>query len=442
MSHLAALQDPEDLQIMVLAGADSLPHWEWAKWLPHVQSTRLRDALGPARMISDDPEILTSMLPAEMRERPRFNPDTQAGGTHLLVIVDGAKTSMSNPLFSGGLQGVTVLDLPTSWDDNDDPNVARIALSPGSADLAEGKEHQLSFIPDNMSLVEAEAVARRLAPLHKEAGGSGQVTRTSTKQQELIELLGMPDVRDLDFESQWRYLPERDRLRVPIGQDLSGAPLILDLKESASQGMGPHGLIIGATGSGKSEVLRTLVLSLALTHSPEQLNFVLVDFKGGATFAGMADMPHVSSIITNLGDEISLVDRMQDALQGEMTRRQELLRASGNFVNVGEYEKARRGGRTELAPLPALLIVADEFSELLSAKPDFIESFVAIGRLGRSLHVHLLLASQRLEESRLKGLDTHLSYRIGLRTFSAAESRTVIGVPDAYHLPQEPGGAC
>ncbi|MEO7122133.1 MAG: type VII secretion protein EccCb, partial [Lacisediminihabitans sp.] len=99
----------------------------------------------------------------------------------------------------------------------------------------------------------------------------------------------------------------------------------------------------------------------------------------------------------------------------------------------------RRGGRTDLAPLPALLIVADEFSELLSAKPDFVETFVNIGRLGRSLQVHLLLSSQRLEEGKLRGLDSHLSYRIGLRTFSAAESRAVLGVPDAYHLPPQPG---
>jgi S-DNA-T family DNA segregation ATPase FtsK/SpoIIIE len=153
----------------------------------------------------------------------------------------------------------------------------------------------------------------------------------------------------------------------------------------------------------------------------------------------MAGMQHVSAIITNLGEEIALVDRFQDALQGEVTRRQELLRASGNFANVLDYEKARRGGRSDLAPLPALLIVADEFSELLAAKPEFIESFINIGRVGRSLQVHLLLASQRLEEGKLRGLDTYLSYRIGLRTFSAAESRTVLGVPDAYTLPQQPG---
>ena len=158
----------------------------------------------------------------------------------------------------------------------------------------------------------------------------------------------------------------------------------LDIKESAQQGMGPHGLVIGATGSGKSEFLRTLVLGLAMTHSPEQLNMVLVDFKGGATFAGMSEMPHVSAVITNLAQELTLVDRMQDALSGEMVRRQELLREAGNFASVRDYEKARAAGE-DLAPLPSLFIVVDEFSEMLSAKPEFIDLFVAIGRLGRSL---------------------------------------------------------
>ncbi|MGN6130184.1 MAG: type VII secretion protein EccCb, partial [Nocardioidaceae bacterium] len=168
------------------------------------------------------------------------------------------------------------------------------------------------------------------------------------------------------------------------------------------------------------------------------LNMVLVDFMGGATFAGLSEMPHVSAVITNLENELTLVDRMQDALSGEMVRRQELLRAAGNFASVRDYEKARTDG-ADLEPLPSLFIVVDEFSEMLAAKPEFIDLFVAIGRLGRSLGLHLLLASQRLEEGRLRGLESHLSYRIGLRTFSAAESRAVLGVPDAYELPAVPG---
>jgi S-DNA-T family DNA segregation ATPase FtsK/SpoIIIE len=165
---------------------------------------------------------------------------------------------------------------------------------------------------------------------------------------------------------------------------------------------------------------------------------VLVDFKGGATFAGLSQMPHVSAVITNLAQELTLVDRMQDALSGEMVRRQELLREAGNFASIRDYERARAAGE-DLEPMPSLFIVVDEFSEMLTAKPEFIDLFVAIGRLGRSLGLHLLLASQRLEEGRLRGLESHLSYRIGLRTFSAGESRTVLGVPDAYELPPVPG---
>jgi S-DNA-T family DNA segregation ATPase FtsK/SpoIIIE len=163
-----------------------------------------------------------------------------------------------------------------------------------------------------------------------------------------------------------------------------------------------------------------------------------VDFKGGATFLGLDVAPHVAATITNLQGDLTLVDRMKDALYGEMNRRQEALKNGGNFKNVWEYEKARENG-ADLDPLPALFIVVDEFSELLSAKPDFIDLFVAIGRLGRSLQMHMLLASQRLEEGKLRGLDSHLSYRIGLKTFSAAESRAALGVPDAFELPSIPG---
>jgi len=438
------LQDPEDVVVAILAGDAQLPAWEWAKWLPHALSSRVSDKLGPARLIASSLDDLEDLLPAGLRERPRFG---RGGGIgpHVLLIVDGVRLPMGDPVVGGdGMLGVTVIDLPSRWAELENPDVLRIALASADAPDRPAELIDLSlgsrpFTPDTTTIAEAEATARRLMPLHTNPTALTDTTSALQGQRELVELLGLPDVREIDFDRAWSGRLERDRLRVPIGQDTDGVPLVLDLKEAAQQGMGPHGVMIGATGSGKSEVLRTLVLALALTHSPEQLNFVLVDFKGGATFAGMAGMPHVSAIITNLGSELALVDRFQDALQGEIVRRQELLRAAGNFANVSDYEKARKGGRTDLAPLPALLIVADEFSELLAAKPEFVESFINIGRVGRSLQVHLLLASQRLEEGKLRGLDTYLSYRIGLRTFSAAESRTIIGTPDAYTLPQEPG---
>jgi S-DNA-T family DNA segregation ATPase FtsK/SpoIIIE len=250
-------------------------------------------------------------------------------------------------------------------------------------------------------------------------------------------LLGIDDVGTIEPSTCW-HPGTTPSLKVPVGLTLARAPLHLDLKESALGGMGPHGLVVGATGSGKSEFLRTLVAALAITHGPDQLSFVLVDFKGGAAFASLAALPHVAGMITNLEGDLSLVDRMYDALFGEQRRRQELLRTAGALASVHDYQK-RRATDADMEPLPSLLIIVDEFAELLTAKPDFIDLFVSIGRLGRSLGMHLLLSSQRLEEGRLRGLESHIRYRIGLRTFSAQDSRAVLGVQDAYELPSEPG---
>ncbi|HJW59070.1 MAG TPA: FtsK/SpoIIIE domain-containing protein, partial [Actinomycetota bacterium] len=227
---------------------------------------------------------------------------------------------------------------------------------------------------------------------------------------------------------------------MPVGVGLAAEPLVLDLKEAAEGGIGPHGLVVGATGSGKSELLRTIVAGLAATHPPEQLAFVLVDFKGGAAFAPLAPLPQVAGLITNLQSELSMVDRAMAALQGELARRQRLLHLAGNQPDLRAYT-ARRTTDLRLEPLPHLLIVVDEFGELLAVRPEFLEMFTAIGRVGRSLGMHLLLASQRLDEGRLRGLDSHLRFRICLRTFSAAESTAVLGVPDAHHLPPAPGTA-
>ena len=444
-----AFQSPDDLVVAVLAGTHQVAHWDWVKWLPHAHSRSDGDAIGPRRMVSTSLEELADLLPGDLADRPRWGADERATTPHVLLVTDGAELPPGNHVVPpDGLHGVTVLDLPSRWDELEDASRLRLLLGDpvGASDTRRSleavrlREEPVRAKADQCDLATAEAFARRLTPLHAistaETGEGPGVEATAPT--DFMELLGLGEVHDLDPSSAWRPRPARDRLRVPIGIGEGGTTVHLDIKESAQQGMGPHGLCIGATGSGKSEFLRTLVLGLAMTHSPDQLNMVLVDFKGGATFAGMSQMPHVSAVITNLSQELTLVDRMQDALSGEMVRRQELLREAGNFASVRDYEKARAAGE-DLAPLPSLFIVVDEFSEMLSAKPEFIDLFVAIGRLGRSLGLHLLLASQRLEEGRLRGLESHLSYRIGLRTFSAQESRAVLGVPDAYELPAVPG---
>jgi DNA segregation ATPase FtsK/SpoIIIE, S-DNA-T family len=443
IAQLAVFHSPDDIRICVCASRDRMRWWQWIKWLPHNMHPTENDAAGPVRLMAPSLPQLESMLGGEVSGRGPFTGRSSAIPL-LVVVLDGGEGLFESRLGTDGVEGAIVIDLTpgaVSASTSGGPPVLRMNVTAeGSQMLSRdrtGAETATPVgIPDTMSLAEADALARQIAPLRPRVGGP--VDDPLSADTTLTSLLGIPSPFGIDLPALWRPRSPHSLLRVPIGNDTDGQLVELDIKEAAQGGMGPHGLVIGATGSGKSELLRTLVLGLALNHPPDVLNFVLVDFKGGATFLGLDGLNHVSAVITNLADELPLVDRMHDALNGELVRRQELLRAAGNFASLRDYNRAR-AERPDLPPVPSLFVVLDEFSELLSARGEFIDLFVQIGRLGRSLGVHLLLASQRLEEGRLRGLDTHLSYRIGLRTFSAAESRVVLGVPDAYELPSAPG---
>jgi len=452
MMHLACFIDPSKLKIAVLCSADRLGEWEWVKWMPQARSSIVRDAVGPARMISTDPAELAEMIGTDIAMRGPFQyGDEIPAYPHLLLVCDGAEFPASSPFGSfTGIKGVTIMSRAREWTPMKSHTTLRLLIHPNPdrkgadvVDVITMDSMPEQAFADRLSAVQAEAIARRMTPFANQQNleeADTPVGRSDeSRQMDLMELVGIGDIRDFDPEKQWRRREGRERLAAPFGVTPEGQPVVLDIKESSQQGMGPHGLLIGATGSGKSEVLRTLVLALALTHSPEQLNLVLVDFKGGATFAGMSDLPHVSAMISNLESELSLVDRMQDALQGEMVRRQEVLREAGNYANVSEYEADRIAGKHEFPPLPALFIVLDEFTEMLMAKPEFGEVFIMIGRLGRSLSVHLLLASQKMDLGKARGLESHLSYRIALKTFTENDSREVLGIPDAAKLPPLPG---
>ncbi|GAA5140849.1 type VII secretion protein EccC [Pseudonocardia adelaidensis] len=435
VAQYALWHAPADALLAVVAPPSLAHEWEWVKWLPHAGHPRRRDVVGPLRMITAEAGDVRHWWLTELTGRP---PGPGIGEPHLLVVVDGVA---EGPGAWAGVAGVTVLRVGAPQARRAAPSVVRLLVAPELLLRGSGAERPAVIgRPDGLTVAEATALARRLAR-HRAADLTTGGDAAPAGPAGLPALLGLaPGPAGIAaLRARWAG-SDADRLRVPIGVDESGGAVTLDLKEAALGGSGPHGLCVGATGSGKSELLRTLVLGLAATHSSDELNLVLVDFKGGATFLGLAGLPHVSAVITNLADELGLVDRMADALAGEITRRQELLRAAGNLVGVTEYAAARRAG-ADLPPLPALFVVVDEFSELLAQRPELIDLLVTIGRLGRSLGLHLLLASQRLDEGRLRGLESHLSYRIALRTFSAAESRAVLGVPDAHQLPSAPGSA-
>jgi S-DNA-T family DNA segregation ATPase FtsK/SpoIIIE len=443
VAQLFTFHSPEDVRIAVCAGAQTAADWEWIKWLPHSQHTSEADAAGPVRTLRPTLAQVVNMFGEEFADRPRFEAGAASNRDepYVVVILDGGEIGDETRFTGAGYRNAVLIDVGATMPWRHSKRVLRLDIEDDRLEMVQanrsGKEIRTELgRPDTLSIAHARACARLVSPFR--LGGNSEISEPLATDFDVAKLLGIRDVASFDPRPLWASRSAADRLRVPIGIDEDGNTVELDIKESAQDGMGPHGILIGATGSGKSELLRTLVLSMAVTHSSATLNFVLVDFKGGATFIGLDKLPHTSALITNLANEVQLVARMQESLSGELVRRQELLRRAGNYSSVLDYEKARAQG-APLDPLPTLFVIVDEFSELLSAHREFIDLFTMIGRLGRSLAVHLLLASQRLDDGRIHQLESHLSYRIGLRTFSAMESRAVIGVPDAYELPPRPG---
>ncbi|MGO8771136.1 MAG: type VII secretion protein EccCa [Mycobacterium sp.] len=439
--HLAVFHPPDALQIRVLTDDPDHADWSWLKWLPHVQHPTETDAAGPIRMIFTRPDAL-----ADLAARGPHAPDSLPEGPYVMVVdLTGGKAGFP----PDGRAGVTVLTLG-----NHRGSAYRIRLgADGSADdrLPGQSYRQVASVADCMRPQDANRVARKLAGWS--ITGTILAKRSRVQQRvatEWHQLVGAQSVEEVTA-ARWRMYTDtdRDRLRIPFGRAFkTGDVLHLDIKESAEFGAGPHGMLVGTAGSGKSEFLRTLILSLvAMTH-PDQVNLLLTDFRDGSTFLGMEKLPHTAAVVTNMAESADLVSRMREVLSGELDRRQMILRQAGTQVggadpltSVAEYEKYRERG-ADLPPLPTLLVVVDEFAELLQDHPHFIALFDRICREGRSLRVHLLLAAQSLQVSgaRIDKLETDLTYRIALRTASSQDSRAVIGTPEAQYITKKESG--
>ncbi|MBV8786863.1 MAG: type VII secretion protein EccCa [Mycobacterium sp.] len=440
--HLAVFHPPDLLQLRVVTENPDDPDWSWLKWLPHLAHPTETDAAGPVRMIYARPELL-----ADLAGRGPHSPDSLPGGPYVVVIdLTGGKAGFP----PDGRAGVTVITLGNHRGSN---YRIRVAEDGTADDRLPGQSfREVTARADRLSPPQAARIARKLAGwsitgtiIDKKS--TGVQKKVATEWYQLVNAQSVEEVTP----ARWRMYTDkdRDRLKIPFGHELkTGNIMYLDIKEGAEFGGGPHGMLIGTTGSGKSEFLRTLILSLVAMHHPDQVNLLLTDFKGGSTFLGMEKLPHTAAVITNMAEEAELVSRMGEVLTGELDRRQTLLRqagikvgATGALSGVAEYEKYRERG-AELPPLPTLFVVVDEFAELLQSHPDFINLFDRICRVGRSLRVHLLLATQSLQTggARIDKLEPNLTYRIALRTTSSHESKMVIGTPEAQYITNKESG--
>lgn len=442
--------DPSVLTVAMASPDLDDPCWSWLKWLPHTDIPGAVDGAGPARYLRESCADLDTVLAPLLADRAPFS-----GGTtdqphkHVMIVIDDPHHDPQGPavLVPGtGLAGVTVVHRTDTMPDADQyhhPERPILKIADGRIDLWKAgcwQRHVDSG--DALGIDEARHLARRLArwdsnPAH--AGLRSAANRGAT----FAALMGIDDVSRLDVPALWAPRSRDDELRVPIGVDPSGQPLYFDLKDEAEGGMGPHGLMIGMTGSGKSQTLMAILLSLLTTHSADRLIVIYADFKGEAGADIFRNFPQVVAVISNMAEKQSLADRFADTLRGEVARREQLLMEAGRqlqgsaFNSVAEYEAATRSPQAsdfDFPSIPTLFVVADEFSLMLADHPEYADLFDFVARKGRSFRIHILFASQTLDVGRIKDIDKNTSYRIGLKVASPTVSRQVIGVDDAYHI--------
>ncbi|TDD64300.1 cell division protein FtsK [Actinomadura darangshiensis] len=431
VAQAAALHSPRDLAIVVLSADRSAgDEWNWARWLPHCAPREGEDCVA---LVGADPETAArrvTELAIRVTERRRAG---QAVPYDILMVLDGARALRRIPgmpmlLSRGpefGLYAICVDDeerlLPeecgaiAAWDPQR-PSLVRL-------------QGQGPVLADQVSATWSDRVARALAPVRDVS--REDVDDSIPAEVRLLDVLGMPEPTAEHVLQSWSRAGGRTT-RVPIGL-ASGGRYDVDLRAD-----GPHVLIAGAAGAGKSELLRTLIASLAASNRPDEMTFVLIDYKGGAAFGDCARLPHTAGVVTDLDDHTT--ERALESLAAELHRREEVLLDAG-VKDIDDYNDLRTADPAPAA-VPRLGIVIDEFAAMAAALPGFVGGLLDIGRRGRPLGVHLILATRSPGEAVTDGIRAGTDLRIALRLTDPDESAGVLGSAEAAQISMSTPGRC
>ncbi|BBX61482.1 type VII secretion protein EccC [Mycobacterium saskatchewanense] len=454
--QLAFSHGPDHVQ-MIVVSAD-LDEWDWVKWLPHFGDPRRHDAAGNARMVYASVREFAAEQAELFAGRGSFTPrhassSAQTPTPHTVIIADATDPQWEYVISAEGIDGVTFFDLTggSMWSSVPERTLrfderGVIEALPRDRDtwMVIDEKPWFFALTDHLSIAEAEEFAQklarwRLAEAYEEIGQ--RVAHIGAR--DILSYYGIDDPADIDFHELWGARTDtmgRSRLRAPFGnRSDNGELLFLDMKSLDEGGDGPHGVMSGTTGSGKSTLVRTVIESLMLSHPPEELQFVLADLKGGSAVKPFAGVPHVSRIITDLEEDQALMERFLDALWGEIARRKAICDSAG-VDDAKEYNSVRsrmRARGQDMPPLPMLVVVIDEFYEWFRIMPTAVDVLDSIGRQGRAYWIHLMMASQTIE-SRAEKLMENMGYRLVLKARTAGAAQAA-GVPNAVNLPAQAG---
>ncbi|MCL2461980.1 MAG: type VII secretion protein EssC, partial [Defluviitaleaceae bacterium] len=431
ITGVAAHHSYEDVKIAAVFPERERARWDFLRWLPHVWDENRRSRY--AACTSGDAGALLRGLDDILKTRSRSADDKKAAKPptpHFFVILADkalAESAGVALLPDSPAMGMTVVY--AYGDMRLLPGECRTIIECGDKacsvyDKTGGG--RVAFSPDKVSPEMMDSFARSLAPVR---------FKTAVKKAAMpdyVPLLagfGVNSAEELDVLGRWSRSRPFESIAAPIGIRENGEVFAFDIHE---KGMGPHGIVAGATRWGKSETLTTWLLSMALNFHPQEVSFVLIDFKGDGLSGILMDLPHVAGKISNVND-ITSIERNLRSLQGELLRRQRVFMETKQ-ENIHKYQEACRSGRVS-EPMPYLIIVIDEFAELKTQFPDQMNGFISIARVGGSLGVYMVLATQSPGGGVVSGqVSANSRFRICLKTSEASESKDIIGTTDAYQI--------
>ncbi|MDT5222770.1 MAG: hypothetical protein QOG19_177 [Mycobacterium sp.] len=456
LCSLAVCHSPRDLKLMVVTRHPE--HWQWLVWLPHNQHDEMFDACGLRRLVFATPMELEDALDAELHRKGRgpWSPPVTASptsmpspiesttalpaGPHWVIVDDNVGTPEQWEGVTGqkGMAGITVIRI-----------ASRIGAGVGFSDdgqrfaLRDGRlSHRNRFYAAADMLADSTAHRYARALARWSPMSADELSDTDSQGGELMRALGINDPRELDVDRLWAESRGRGDPRwamVPVGIKQGGELQHVILRAKDFGGYGFHSVVIGTSGSGKSEYFLSLVSGIALTHSPESFIVIFVDMKFESAAQDLQGFPHVAGSLSNLGkDDRHLAERMRKAINGEIARRYRLFKDAG-ARDANEYEEMRLAGR-DLEPVPILLVIIDEYLELFIHHPEWIDLVIHIGQEGRGCNVFFTLGGQRLDLSSLSKVKSNIAFRVALRAETAEDSRDVIGSDAALHLPSQENG--